>query len=205
MRWLVYGVAGSLLLLAAGIAVLSVQVIESGPQESGGLFGQPTVGGPFTLVNGAGETVTEASFKGKVMVVYFGFTFCPDICPTELAAIADAVDLLPPAAQAKVQPIFITVDPERDTPEAMQDYVANFGVHMVGLTGTPEQIRAAAKAYRVYYAKQEPETDDAPYLMAHSSYIYVMDGNGRYLKHFSVGATPEEIAAGLKAAVATTG
>lgn len=205
MRWLIYGIAGFLFVIAAGIAVLSVQVIESGPQESGGLFGQPTVGGPFTLVNGDGETVTEADFAGKVMVVYFGFTFCPDICPTELIAIADAVDLLPPAAQAKVQPIFITIDPERDIPDAMRDYVGNFHERMVGLTGTPEQIRTVAKAYRVYYAKQEAETEGSPYLMAHSSFIYVMDGTGKFHSHFPVGATPAEIAAGLKAAVAATG
>lgn len=205
MRGLIYGVAGLLFLIAAGIAVLSVKVIESGPQESGGLLGQPTVGGAFTLVNGDGETVTEADFAGKVMVVYFGFTFCPDICPTELVAIADAVDLLPPAARAKVQPIFITIDPERDNPGAMRDYVSNFHERMIGLTGTAEQIRTAAKAYRVYYAKQEPQTEGAPYLMAHSSFIYVMDGTGKFNRHFSVGATPEEIAAGLQAAVAVTG
>lgn len=198
MRWMIYGVAAAAMLAAAGIAILAVQVIDSGPTETGGILGQPTVGGPFELVDGDGRTVTQADFAGKPMVVYFGFTFCPDVCPTELVAIADAIDLLPPDEAKEIQPVFITVDPERDTPEVMKDYVSNFHERLVGLTGSPEQVRLAAQAYRVYFAKQESETEGVPYLMAHSSYIYVMDAKGRYVRHFSMGASPEEIAAGLK-------
>ncbi|MEQ9121858.1 MAG: SCO family protein, partial [Alphaproteobacteria bacterium] len=136
MRWLIYGVAGLALLVAAGIAVLAVQVIEGGPNEAGGLLGQPTVGGPFELVDGDGRTVTEKDFAGRPMVVYFGYTYCPDVCPTELIAIADALDLMPPEEAARIQPVFVTVDPERDTPEVMKDYVGAFYPTMVGLTGT---------------------------------------------------------------------
>lgn len=202
MRWLIYGVAGLALLVAAGIAVLAVQVIEGGPNEAGGLLGQPTVGGPFELVDGDGRTVTEKDFAGRPMVVYFGYTYCPDVCPTELIAIADALDLMPPDEAARIQPVFVTVDPERDTPEVMKDYVGAFYPTMVGLTGTAAQLREAAKAYRVYYARQEPASEGSPYLMAHSSFIYVMDANGRYVRHFSMGAAPEEIAAGLREVLA---
>lgn len=198
MRWMIYGLAGLALAIAAGIAVLAVKVIEGGPSETGGLLGQPTVGGPFELVNGDGETVTQADFAGRHMVVYFGFTYCPDICPTELIAVADALDLLDADEAQEFQPIFVTVDPERDTPDVVKDYVGNFHERMVGLTGSPEQIREAARAYRVYYAKQEQEDPDIPYQMAHSSYIYVMGPDGLYRRHFSMGTTPETIAAGLK-------
>lgn len=202
MRWVIYGIAGLLLLMAAGIAVLAVHVIEGGPNESGGLLGQPTVGGPFELVDGDGKPVTEKDFAGKPMLVYFGYTFCPDVCPTELIAMSDGLDLLSPDEAKQFQPIFVTIDPERDTPEVMKDYVQNFYPTMVGLTGTAEQIRKAAQAYRVYYAKSEAKTEGAPYLMDHSSFIYVMDAKGRYLRHFSMGTTPADIATGLKQVLA---
>ncbi len=200
MRWLIYGVAAVALIVAAGIAVLAVKVIEGGPTETGGLMGQPSVGGPFELVDGDGRTVTPADFAGKYMVLYFGFTYCPDVCPTELIAIADALDLLTPEQRARIQPIFVTVDPERDTPAVVKDYASNFHPQMIGLTGSPEQIREAAKAYRVYYAKQEAD-ENGNYQMAHSSFIYVMGPDGRFLRHFSMGTSPEEIAEGLRSAM----
>jgi len=198
MRWVIYGVAGLTLAVAVGIAVFAVKVLEGGPTTSGGLMGQPTIGGPFELVNGAGETVTEANFAGRPMIVYFGFTYCPDICPTELIAIADGLDLLKPEEAKQFQPIFITVDPERDTPDVVQEYAENFYPTMIGLTGTPEQIKEAAKVYRVYYAKEEPADEKSPYMMAHTSFIYVMRADGGFARHFSMGTTPEEIAAGLR-------
>ena len=198
MRWLIYGVAALALVIAVGIAVVAVQVLESGPQEAGGLIGTPSVGGPFELVNGAGETVTEADFAGKPMLIYFGFTYCPDVCPTELLKIADALDMLTPEQAAKVQPIFITIDPERDTPDIVQEYASNFHPDMIGLTGSPEQIKQVASAYRVYYAKEEAEDPNAPYMMAHSSFIYLMDADGNFARHFSMTAKPEEIAAGVR-------
>jgi protein SCO1/2 len=122
MRWLIYGLAGLLFLLAAGIAVLAVKVIDAGPSEAGGVagFGQPTVGGPFSLIDGNGKAVTEAAFANHHTLIYFGYTFCPDICPTELIAVAEAVDLLPPNKAAKIRPVFISIDPERDTPKVMK-------------------------------------------------------------------------------------
>ena len=198
MRWLIYGVAAALLLVAGGVAILAVKVIEAGPSSQGRILGQPTIGGPFSLVDGDGGEVTDQSFPGKHLFVYFGFTYCPDICPTELVSMSDALDLLKPEEAAAFQPIFITIDPDRDTPAVVKEYVANFHDRMVGLTGTPEQIKQAASAYRVYYAKQESE-NGRPYQMAHSSYIYVVDPDGLYVRHFSVGKTADEIAEGLRA------
>lgn len=198
MRWVIYAAAGLLLLLAAGIAVLAVKVIDGGPNEAGGFIGQPTVGGPFELIDGDGRTVTQADFAGKALVVYFGYTYCPDVCPTELIDIADAMDMLTPEEAKHFQPIFVTIDPERDTPEVMKDYVQNFHPALIGLTGTPEQVRAAAQAFRVYYAKSKARTEGEPYLMDHSSFIYVMDGENRYVTHFGMSKTAKEIAAGLK-------
>lgn len=199
VRWVIFGFAGICLILAAFVAYIAVEIIEGGPSQEGGIIGQPTVGGPFELINGDGQIVTEKTYAGKAMAVYFGFTFCPDVCPTELAIIADAIDLLPADVQAKVAPLFITVDPERDTQNLVKDYTANFHENMIGLTGTPEQIAAAAKAYRVYYAKREG-TDGGPYTMDHTSYIYIMDKQGRYFRHFRMNSAPEAIAEALQAA-----
>lgn len=200
VRWVIFGFAGVCLIVAAGAAYVAIEIIEGGPNQEGGIIGQPTVGGPFVLVNGDGETVTEQAFAGKVMAVYFGFTYCPDVCPTELAIVADAIDLLPAEAATKVAPVFITIDPDRDTPELVKEYAANFHERMVGLTGTPEQIAAAGKAYRVYFAKRE--TESGSYTMDHTSYIYIMDKQGRYYRHFRMNSAPEEIAEALKAAAA---
>ena len=110
------------------------------------------IGGPFTLEDGSGQPVTDRDFRGKFMLVYFGYTFCPDVCPTTLKAVADAMDKLGPDA-AKVRPVFITVDPRRDTPPVVKKYAAAFGPEITGLTGTPEEIAQVAKEYRVYYAE----------------------------------------------------
>jgi len=155
---------------------------------------EAAIGGPFTLINSEGETVTDADFRGKIMLVYFGYTYCPDVCPTSLTAVAEALDMLGEDAK-EFAPIFITVDPERDTPEAMGDYAAAFHPQLVGLTGTVEQVAAAAKAYRVYFAKVQEEGDDPEdYLMDHSAYIYVMDRDGKYVAHFPHGTDPGEMA-----------
>ena len=110
------------------------------------------VGGPFSLTDQDGRRVSEKDFLGKHMLVFFGYTYCPDICPTELQVMTAALDTLGPEAE-KIQPVFVSVDPERDTPEVLKSYVENFGPRLIGLTGTPEEIAAIAKAYRVYYAK----------------------------------------------------
>ena len=158
--------------------------------------GQTSIGGPFTLVDQNGRTVTEANLKGKPTLIYFGYTYCPDVCPTSLLLMETAIEKLGPDTARKVNLVFITVDPARDTPELLKGYVTNFGPTFIGLTGTPEQVAAAARAYRVYYQKV-PGKDGAPYLMDHSSIVYLLDRNGRFVSHFTHEAKAESIAAGV--------
>jgi protein SCO1 len=154
--------------------------------------GEALVGGPFTLTDQNGNTVTDQTFKGKLMLIYFGFTYCPDACPTALGAMSAAIDKLDTSAD-RVVPMLITVDPERDTPQVLKDYVSNFHPRMMGLTGTKEQIAQVAKAYRVFYQKAAGPTPD-DYLMDHTLLIYLMDGDGKYLTHFGPDATPDQMA-----------
>ncbi|HEX9769928.1 MAG TPA: SCO family protein [Kiloniellales bacterium] len=162
--------------------------------------GTAAVGGPFELVDQTGETRRDGDYRGRYMLVYFGYTYCPDVCPTTLLIMSRALTLLgetAPAAAKQVVPLFITVDPERDTVEAMAAYQPSFHPDLVALTGTPEQVAAAAKAYRVYYAKVEDQASGT-YLMDHSSFIYLMGPDGAYLTHFDHLAQPEEIAESVK-------
>jgi len=154
------------------------------------------IGGPFSLTDGDGKTWTDKDFRGKLMVIYFGYAYCPDVCPTSLGAIGAAMDLLGPASDG-IAPIFITVDPERDNGQELKNYAAAFHPRMVGLGGAVDAISAAARAYRVYFKKTIP-ADGSPYLMDHSSILYVMGKDGQFLTHFNHLATPDEIAAGLK-------
>jgi protein SCO1/2 len=160
---------------------------------------QQTIGGPFTLVNGQGETVTDQQFRGKYMLVYFGYTFCPDVCPTALQVMAQALDQLPPETAAKITPIFISIDPERDTPEHVGQYVTHFYPTLIGLTGSPEQVKAAAAAYRIYYAKvEEKGADPSAYLMDHSAILYLMGPDGSFLSHFGHDTTSDTMALRLE-------
>ncbi len=165
---------------------------STGRAGSGGAQAQMDIGGPFTLTDHHGKTVTDKTYLGQYLLVYFGYGYCPDVCPTELANIAAAMDDLGDKAN-KVTPLFITVDPERDTPQFLADYVANFHPRMVGLTGTPAQIKAVAKEYKVYYAKsQRPGQKD--YLMDHTSFVYLMGPDGRFLTLFRGQTDPKAIA-----------
>jgi protein SCO1/2 len=155
------------------------------------------VGGAFELTDQHGKAVTDETLKGKYRIVYFGFTFCPDICPTELANITAALDQLGDDA-AKFTPVFITVDPERDTRAVMADYLKSFHPSFVGLTGTPEQIARAAGAYRIFYSKEVPKDAPDAYTMNHSGHVYVMDCEGRYIRHLDAGSSADAIAAALK-------
>ena len=162
-----------------------------GPQSSSGTA---TIGGPFTLTDHNGKTVTDKDYRGKLLLVYFGYTFCPDVCPTSLSTITDALDMLGEKAK-EIQPLFVSVDPGRDTPEHLKEYVTYFHPSMIGLTGTPEQIAAIAKEYRVYYAKvQEEGGEPGEYLMDHSSITYLMGRDGKFLVHFGHGVAPEAMA-----------
>ncbi len=164
--------------------------------------GAVEVGGPFTLVGADGAPVTDASFRGRWMLVYFGYTFCPDVCPTELQAVAAGLDQLGPLA-SKVAPLFITIDPERDTPVAIGQYVKLFDDKLIGLTGTPAQIAAVARAYRVYYAKSAGK-DSSSYLMDHSSFLYLMGPDGKLQMLLKPGMSGTEIAAALRTRMSTS-
>ena len=149
------------------------------------------IGGEVSLTNHKGEPVTDKDFLGKYMIVYFGYTFCPDVCPMDLQIMADAMRILPPEELEQVNPVFITIDPERDTVDVMAEYVSYFHDDMIGLTGTNEQVDSIKKAYRVYAAKAD---DSADYLVDHTSYTYFMDKEGTLLKHFNHGEDPEAMA-----------
>ena len=142
------------------------------------MYGRGTVGGPFTLTDQAGRTRSDSEFRGKLMVVYFGYTYCPVVCPADLMAISQALDALGPAAEG-IQPVFITVDPERDT-KALADYVAAFHPSLVGLTGSPEEVRKVANSYKAFYVKV-PDERSGEYSIDHAGVIYLMGRNGEYL------------------------
>jgi cytochrome oxidase Cu insertion factor (SCO1/SenC/PrrC family) len=146
------------------------------------MWGREPVGGPFALTDHTGKPRTDADFRGKLLLVYFGFTRCPDICPADLQNIGLALDKLGPTGET-VQPLFITVDPERDTPAHLADYVTMFHPRLIGLTGDAASIRKAADAYKVYYAKvaNEAGTD---YTVDHTAFSYLIGADGRYLGFF---------------------
>lgn len=155
--------------------------------------GKALVGGPFKLIDQSGKDVTDRDFRGRHMLVFFGFTHCPDICPAELQVMSAALDQLGDEAH-KVVPIFITLDPERDTQAAIADYVKHFGSNFVGLTGSPEAVAAAAKAYRVAYAKVEIQGAADGYTVDHSALVYLMDTDGEYVTHFVYGTSADKMA-----------
>lgn len=187
LSWLICSLALAALLVMVGPKRLL-------PPPAGG--GDALIGGDFTLLDGNGKTVSAADFRGRYMLVYFGFTHCPDICPTTLLIMKNALDKLGDKKKSVV-PVFISLDPERDTPKAVKRYISNFGDTLVGLTGTPAQVRTAADAYRVYYNKVEQEGSVAGYLVDHSSFIYLMDPKGRYIAHFSHSISETELASKL--------
>jgi protein SCO1 len=169
---LIYGMIGIVVLLLILGTGAFVWLTQGGTAS--------LVGGPFTLQNGDGQQVTDRDFRGKYMLVYFGYTFCPDVCPTTLSEVADAMDKLGAKAD-RVQPIFITVDPKRDTPEVVKQYVAAFSPRLVGLTGTPDQVAGVAKEYRVYFAEHRTGPGPNDYAMDHSSVLYLMGPDGRFV------------------------
>jgi protein SCO1/2 len=156
-------------------------------------IGRALVGGPFSLINHKGQRVTDKDYRGKLLVVMFGFTFCPDVCPTELQLIAAALDKLGARAD-EIQPLFISIDPERDTPERLATYVKSFDPRIIGLTGQPSEIDAAAKAYRVYVKKVPDPKSTAGYTVDHSALIYLMDRNGEYRAHVTPGISADALA-----------
>ena len=182
------------LVAVAGVAIW--RIAGSGPANSAG--SSVNIGGPFTLTDQSGLTVTDKSYDGEYRLIYFGYTFCPDACPTELGIMAQAIEEMGPTGR-KVQPIFITIDPDRDTVQQLKGYVPLFDKRLVGLTGTPQQIAAVAKEYKVYYAKaDQPGVDTKSYGMNHSSFVYLMDPNGKFLTVFSSDTDSDKMAAEIK-------
>lgn len=159
----------------------------------------PAIGGHFDLIDQDGKAVTDAAYAGKYTLVYFGFTYCPDMCPTGLQSISRAMDLLGDKA-AGVQPLFITVDPERDTPKVVKEYVSNFHPSIIGLTGSPQQVAAAAKAYKVYYKKAE-QVDDDNYMIDHSTLIFLMAPDGTFIDTFQEDVDPKLLVQGIEKAM----
>ncbi|HXP97390.1 MAG TPA: SCO family protein, partial [Telmatospirillum sp.] len=187
-------------ILASLAALLVILIIAVVPRFLERTPDGVTIGGPFSLIDQSGRTVTDANFRGKLMLIYFGYTFCPDVCPTTLGNVAQAYDLLSAKDQAQVVPIFVTVDPERDTVDQIAQYVDAFSPAFVGLTGSPDQIAPVLKEFRVYARKVESK--DANYSVDHSSILYVMGKDGKYLSHFTGETAPQEIAGGLTKALA---
>lgn len=190
------GVVGAVI-IAQSLGGRAVTPHQAGPVRTSG---EAQIGGPFTLTNHLGETVTDADFRGRPMLVYFGFTYCPDACPLSLQTMGAALEQLPPEDAAQFQPLLISVDPERDTPDALADYVTAevFPDNLMGLTGTPDQVRAAAAAYRVYYARVEDDATMAEYLIDHLSVIFLMDANGEFAEIFPDRTPPAVIASRLQ-------
>jgi protein SCO1/2 len=154
------------------------------------MFGRVPIGGPFSLVDQNGRRRSDSEFRGKLMIVYFGYTFCPDVCPTDLTAITQALDALGPLAE-DIQPVFITLDPERDD-MVMAEYLSAFHKSFVGLTGSPREIRNVANAYRAYYAKvQDPQTGE--YSIDHSGVIYLLGRDGQYLGFMPPQTAPDRL------------
>jgi protein SCO1 len=161
------------------------------------------IGGPFTLTASNGQKVTDSDFRGKWLLVYFGYTHCPDICPTTLAEVSETLTSLGPLA-TEVQPFFVTIDPERDTPKMVGDFINSIDNRIIGLTGTPTQIAVVAKEYHVYYAKDPPSPAAGEnYAMDHTAFVYVVGSDGKYLTLFSPlqGQTPDDMAAKLRALI----
>jgi cytochrome oxidase Cu insertion factor (SCO1/SenC/PrrC family) len=196
-RTLIFALSVMAIALATGAAALWLAP-GSGVRSSGA----PLIGGSFTLTDQSGNRVTDKTWPGKYLLVLFGYTYCPDVCPSELQVMSAALDQLGPDAE-KIQPLFITIDPVRDTPEVLKDYVGNFSSRLVGLTGSDKDIADVAGKYRVYYEKAPASKNTSDYLMDHSTILYLMRPDGTFLKHFTYGTDPKALADGIRRAIET--
>jgi protein SCO1/2 len=190
-------------LIVLGLAIIIAALTAYRLTGDRSLTAAASIGGPFSLVDGTNKRVTDRSFHGKWEVIYFGYTYCPDACPTTLDTIAETLQRLGPLAD-EVQPLFITIDPKRDTPDAIAAYVKNFDPRIVGLTGSPEEIGAVAREFRIYFAVHK--TGDGPddYLMDHSSVIIVMDPDGRFAGVIAADLPADRMTAKLRQFLAPT-
>lgn len=196
MRWIAVAAAVLFLAVTAGLAIYRSYFLPGGDvfadcRSSAVAGGAGAIGGPFELVNAKGETVTDAEVFTEPSLVYFGYTFCPDVCPFDVSRNAEAVDLLAERGMS-VTPVFISIDPERDTPEVVGDFAHNMHEKMIGLTGSPEQVQAASQAYRTYYKKQDSE--DEFYLVDHLTFTYLVLPEQGFVEFFRRDVTPEQMA-----------
>ena len=193
------------LLVAAGLFVSTAALFlfpqafglypTSGPQIN--TSGKALIGGSFSLVDHTGARVSEKTYAGKFLLVYFGYTNCFDLCPAQLQVMSQTLDMLGKKANL-IQPLLISIDPERDTVAAMAEYVANYDSRLVGLTGSVEEITAVTKAYRVFYSKGTSEGSVENYRVEHTGIIYLMDERGEFIKYFAFGVKLDELVAELK-------
>jgi len=194
-RILLYFMVAAIFLIV-GITLRLPQLLDDSSTSS---TSEVAIGGDFELIDPKGNIVTHEDLKGTYTLINFGYTFCPDVCPTGLQTAATALEMLPPEIENKVVSLFITIDPERDTPEVMGEYVKHFHKSLVGLSGSTEQVDKAAKAFRVYYKKVvESEEAQEDYLMDHSAFQYLMGKDGKFLTHFPHGIDPAQMAQKLK-------
>jgi len=189
------------LLLAVGIGAFALIQSKNGGGRTTQQSGKALIGGAFDLIDHTGKRVSDKDYRGKFMLVYFGFTYCPDVCPTELQHIAGALDVIGEKRRKLMTPLFVTIDPERDTRELMATYVENFHPDIVGLVGTVEKIKAMGKAYRVYFKKVKEKDSPDGYTMDHSALVFLMDDKGQYVRHFSYGTDSDRMAKGIMEAM----
>ena len=181
--------------LAGLVIFLGVFLFATGNFGTGGSPGASAIGGPFKLIDQNGKPITDQDMKGRPFLVFFGYTHCPDVCPTTLFEVSELMRALGKDAD-RTAALFITVDPERDTPAVMKDYLSSFDPHLRGATGDQKAIDAVERTYRVY-AKKVP-TDNGDYSMDHTALVYLMDKQGRFVAPFSLKRKPEEAAADLR-------
>jgi protein SCO1/2 len=203
MRWLWFsGMLGLAIILASTMMWFGhTQFGRQSAEEMARLTpasgsGKAQIGGDFTLTDQNGNLVTAHDLQGHFSLVMFGFTYCPDVCPTMLSTVTEALNRIGPAADG-IQPVFISVDPERDTPEVLKAYVSAFHPRLLALSGTSEQTRAVTEAYKVYYYAHKKAPGDKEYLVDHSSFLYLMGPDGEYVTHFNHAIAPSELAVRL--------
>ena len=194
VRSLALAFAGGIAVAAAGWLVLKP---DDGGQRSAAelmdvvMWNREPIGGPFALIDHNGQRRTDVDFRGKLMLIYFGFTFCADVCPVDLQSIASALEAMGSAGEA-IQPLFITVDPEKDTPEQLKSYVGLFHPRLIGLTGSARDIQRVARAFKVYYARTEPTRSGGPDI-DHMGFTFLVGSDGRYIGYLPPGTSAERI------------
>jgi protein SCO1/2 len=198
------GVAIVILLALATSVFLNTSLMMERPEPKIIMSGTAAIGGPFTLVTTNGESVSDRTYRGKWLLIYFGYTYCPDACPTALNSISVALEKLGSQA-SELQPLFITVDPERDTRVTMAKYLTSFDSRILGLTGTKEQINDVIEKYHLCVSRAKSDHGGNDYLISHSSYIYLMDSQGRFVNVIHAEEIGDEIAARLRREMADAG